>query len=117
MANGKWQMANQAKLISAKITSTTPKNIPVRIAASENKTAISPLLSNPKDSITIATITSGPRPAFEVRAHIVGINEVDFEDNTVQRTNYWKLLGSKATSTVSYSCTSSSRQLLSLTGN
>lgn len=92
------QMANEAKLISAEITSTTPKNIPVRVATSENKTAISPFLSNPKDSITIATITSGPRPAFEVRARIVGINEVEFEDNTVQSSSYWKLLGKLATS-------------------
>ncbi|MEB0044688.1 MULTISPECIES: hypothetical protein [unclassified Pseudomonas] len=92
------QMANEAKLISAEITSTTPKNIPVRVATSENKTAISPFLSNPKDSITIATITSGPRPAFEVRARIVGINEVEFEDNTVQSSSYWKLLGRLATS-------------------
>lgn len=92
------QMANEAKLLSAEITSTTPKNIPVRVATSENKTAISPFLSNPKDSITIATITSGPRPAFEVRARIVGINEVEFEDNTVQSTSYLKLLGRLATS-------------------
>ncbi|CAI8883549.1 Dolichyl-diphosphooligosaccharide--protein glycosyltransferase subunit 2 [Pseudomonas sp. IT-P44] len=92
------QMANNAKLISAEITSTIPKNIPVRVATSENKTAISPFLSNPKDSITIAMITSGPRPAFEVRARIVGINEVAFEDNTVQSSSYWKLLGRLASS-------------------
>ena len=92
------QMANEAKLINAEITSTIPKNIPARVATSENKTAISPFLSNPKDSITIATITSGPRPEFEVRARIVGINEVEFEDNTVQSSSYLKLFGRLATS-------------------
>ncbi|WP_223544579.1 hypothetical protein [Pseudomonas sp. A-B-19] len=92
------QMANDAKLISAEITSTTPKNIPVQVTTSGNKTAISPFLSNPKDSVTIATITSGPRPGFEVRARIVGINEVEFEDKTVKSSSYWKLLGDLATS-------------------
>ena len=84
------QMANDAKLISAEITSTTPKNIPAQVATSGNIAAVSPYLSNPKDSVTIAAITSGPRPAFEVRARIVGINEVDFEDTTVRSTTYWK---------------------------
>jgi hypothetical protein len=92
------QMANDAKLLSAEITSTTPKNIPAQVTTSGNKTAISPFLSNPKDSLTIATITSGPRPAFEVRARIVGINEVEFEDKTIQSSSYWKLLASLATS-------------------
>lgn len=83
-------MANNAKLVSAEITSTTPKNIPAQVTTTENKTAISPYLSNPKDSVTIAAITSGPRPTFEVRARIVGINEVGFEDTTVRSNDYWK---------------------------
>ena len=83
------RMANDAKLISAEITSTTPKNIPAQITTSGNGVAISPFLSNPNDSITIATITSGPRPAFEVRARIVGVNEVGLEDNTVRSSSYW----------------------------
>ncbi|NVZ52229.1 hypothetical protein HX792_17930 [Pseudomonas sp. B6002] len=78
------QMANSAKLISAEITSTTPKNIPAQVATIGDKAAISPYLSNPKDAVTIAVITSGPRPEFEVRARIVGINEVGFEDTTVR---------------------------------
>lgn len=81
-------MANDAKLVSAEITSTTPKNIPVEVTASANKAAISPYLSNPKDVVTIAAITSGARPVFEVRARIVGINEVAFEDSTVRRSSY-----------------------------
>lgn len=84
------QMANDAKLISAEITSTTPKNIPAQVTISGNKAAVSPYLSNPKDSVTIAAITSGPRPAFEVQARIVGINEVGFEDTTIRSTSYWK---------------------------
>jgi hypothetical protein len=83
------RMANDAKLISAEITSTTPKNIPAQITTSGNGAAIAPFLSNPNDSITIAAITSGPRPAFEVRARIVGINEVGLEDNTVRDSSYW----------------------------
>jgi len=83
------QMANDAKLISAEITSTAPKNIPAQVTTSGNKAAISPFLSNPKDSVTIAVITSGPRPGFEVRARIVGINEVGFEDTTVRKSSYW----------------------------
>ncbi|ROM99446.1 hypothetical protein [Pseudomonas brassicacearum] len=83
------KMANDAKLISAEITSTTPKNIPAQVATSGNKAAISPYLSNPKDAVTIAAITSGPRPTFEVHARIVGINEVGFEDTTVRKSSYW----------------------------
>ncbi|MDH2080306.1 hypothetical protein [Pseudomonas atacamensis] len=82
-------VANNAKLVSAEITSSTPKNIPAQLTTSENKTAISPFLSNPKDSVTIAAITSGPRPVFDVRARIVGINEVGFEDTTVRTVRYW----------------------------
>ncbi len=90
--------ANEAKLVSVEITSTTPKNIPAKVIASGNGASIPPFLSNPKDSITIVTVTSGPRPAFEVRARIAGINEVEFEDGTVQSSSYWKLLGRLGTS-------------------
>ncbi|WP_413703417.1 hypothetical protein [Pseudomonas sp. Pseusp16] len=88
------QMSNGAKLVSAEITSTTPKNIPAQVTISGNGMAISPFLSNPKDSITIATISSGPRPAFEVRARIVGINEVGLEDTTIRNSSYWKSVAS-----------------------
>lgn len=77
-------LSNDAKLVSAEITSTTPKNIPVQVSTSAGTMAISPFLSNPKDSVTIAAITSGTRPEFEVRARVVGVNEVAFEDTTVQ---------------------------------
>ena len=86
------RMANDAKLISAEITSTTPKNIPAQVTTSGNGAAISPFLSNPIDSITFATITSVPRPEFEVRARIVGINDVGLEDNTVRSSSYWSSL-------------------------
>jgi hypothetical protein len=92
------KMANDATLINAEITSTTPKNIPAQVATSGNKAAISPYLSNPKDVVTIAAITSGPRPTFEVHARIVGINEVGFEDTTVKKSSYWSSLFGLATS-------------------
>lgn len=81
-------IANDAKLVSAEITSTTPKNIPAQVTTAPNKAAISPYLSNPKDVVTIAAITSGARPVFEVQARIVGVNEVGFEDSTVRRSSF-----------------------------
>lgn len=78
-----------AKLISAEIANTTPKNIPVRITNLGQEASISPFLSNPKDSITISVISSGPAPEFEPRARIAGINEVRYEDTSVSKTSYW----------------------------
>lgn len=85
-------ISNDAKLVSAEITSTTPKNIPVQVSTSAGTMAISPFLSNPKDSVTIAAITSGTRPEFEVRARIVGVNEVAFEDTTTRSSSHLSAL-------------------------
>lgn len=85
-------ISNDAKLVSAEITKTTPKNIPVQVSTSADTMAISPFLSNTKDSVTIAAITSGPRPELEVRARIVGVNEVPLEDTTVQSSSHLQAL-------------------------
>ena len=79
-----------AKLISAETSNTAPKNIPVKISTLEHGAAVAPFLSNPKDSITISVITSGPAPEFEPRARIAGINEVAYEDTSLQKTSYGK---------------------------
>jgi hypothetical protein len=79
-----------AKLISAETSNTTPKNIPVKISNAEHGASVSPFLSNPKDSITISVITSGPAPAFEPRARIAGINEVGYEDTSREKTSHLK---------------------------
>ncbi|KQZ94578.1 hypothetical protein [Pseudomonas sp. Root562] len=79
-----------AKLISAETSNTTPKNIPVKIGNAEHGASVSPFLSNPKDSITISVITSGPAPEFEPRARIAGINEVGYEDTSREKTSHLK---------------------------
>ncbi|MBH3406703.1 hypothetical protein I5P86_16705 [Pseudomonas glycinae] len=81
-----------ARLISAEIGSTNPKNIPVKISFQEQEASISPFLSNPKDSVSISIITSGPAPEFEPRARIAGINEVRYEDISLNKTSSWPIL-------------------------
>jgi hypothetical protein len=81
-----------AKLINAQTTGTYPKNIPAQLTNNDRALAIAPFLSNPNDSVSIAVITSGPSPLFEVHARIAGVDEVTYENRSVGRDGYLKVV-------------------------
>jgi hypothetical protein len=80
------------KVVSAQITSTNPKSIPVKITFDAQRAAIAPFLSNPKDTVTFSIITSGDRPTFEHQARIAGVKEVAFEDSSTGALPYMPVL-------------------------
>lgn len=81
-----------AKLVTARITDTTPHDIPAEITLSGNVIRIAPHLSNPKDSISLSVITSGKKPFYSTRARIAGIQHVSFADLTLPKPIYIRYL-------------------------
>jgi hypothetical protein len=77
------------KVVSAQVTGTNPNSIPVKITFDEQRAAIAPFLSNPKDTITFSIITSGERPIFERHARIAGVKEIAYEDSSIRESSYW----------------------------
>lgn len=81
-----------AQVITARITGTSPSEIPVEISTTEHIVRISPHLSNSGDSISLSIITSGKKPAYSVRARIAGIQHVKFADLTLPKSPYIRYL-------------------------
>jgi hypothetical protein len=71
-------------LITAQITGSTPKGIPVELKIEDGKMKILPFLSNPNDEITFALVTSGV-PQLLPTARIAGVSEIIYEDLTQPR--------------------------------
>lgn len=75
---------NNPKILRAKISETTPKNLPVRTDISSGALIINPLLLNPKDQFEIEVLLEGmqdrtPRDIEpSVSARICGLRGVDF---------------------------------------
>ncbi|WP_058544986.1 hypothetical protein [Pseudomonas fluorescens] len=80
------------KVVSAQITSTNPRSIPVKITFDEQRAVIAPFLSNPKDTVTFSIITSGDWPRFEHQARIAGVKEVTFQDSSNGALPYFPVL-------------------------
>ncbi|MFI8221995.1 hypothetical protein [Pseudomonas sp. NPDC085632] len=77
-----------AKLVTARITDTTPNDIPAEISLSGNAIQIAPHLSNPKDTISLSVITSGEKPDYSTRGRIAGIQNISYTDLTLPKPNY-----------------------------
>ena len=79
----------------ARVTDTAPKDLETELVAEKQSVKLKPLLLNPKDTLTIAIITSGKRPQFTTRARIAGVATVPLEDETKTSklgTKKWVLL-------------------------
>jgi hypothetical protein len=85
-------IADGAKLVTARITDTTPNDIPAEISLSGNAIRIAPHLSNPKDSISLSIITSGEKPVYSVRGRIAGIQHIPYTDLTLPKPIYVRYL-------------------------
>lgn len=81
-----------AQLITARITGTSPIEMPVEISTTEHVVRIAPHLSNSGDSISLNIITSGKKPAYSVRARIAGIQHVNYADLTLPKSPYIQYL-------------------------
>jgi hypothetical protein len=81
-----------AKLVTARITDTTPNDIPAEISLLGNAIRIAPHLSNPKDSISLSIITSGEKPVYSVRGRIAGIQHIAYTDLTLPKPIYVRYL-------------------------
>lgn len=78
-------------VVTAQITATEPKDIPVKISSEDKKVIIAPFLSNPKDSVFISVITSGGRPNFKAHARIAGVKEISYEDTSQPKQSVFSL--------------------------
>ena len=81
-----------AQVITARITGTSPSEMPVEISTTEHVVRIAPHLSNSGDSISLSIITSGKKPAYSVRARIAGIQHVNYADLTLPKSPYIRYL-------------------------
>ncbi|UVM33414.1 hypothetical protein [Pseudomonas sp. B21-019] len=80
------------QLISAQVTGTDPKGIPVKLSIESNRMVIAPFLSNPNDVISFSVITGDEPPIFKVKARIAGIRELALEDSSVKKGRASKLV-------------------------
>ena len=71
-----------ASVARARVTATTPKDLEAELVTEKQSVKLKPLLFNPKDTVTIAIITSGKRPQFSSRARIAGVSGVPLVDAT-----------------------------------
>jgi len=64
------------KVIRARVSETSPKDVIANISTEAQKLKLMPTLLNPRDSITVAILTTGGAPTFSSRARIIGISTV-----------------------------------------
>lgn len=80
------------RLISAQVTATDPKEIPVKLSIESNRMVIGPFLSNPSDVISFSVITSNEPPLFKTKARIAGIRELALEDSSLKKGKHSTLI-------------------------
>lgn len=81
-----------ALVITARITGTSPSDMPVEVSTTERIVRIAPHLSNSGDSVSLNIITSGKKPVYSVRARIAGISHVTYTDLTLPKSPYIRYL-------------------------
>lgn len=64
------------KVIRVRVSETSPKDVIANISTEAQTLKLMPTLLNPKDSITVAILTTGGTPTFSSRARIKGISTV-----------------------------------------
>jgi hypothetical protein len=84
--------AGNARLITAQVTGTDPKEIPLKVSVDNNRMTIAPFLSNPNDVISFSVITGDDPPLFKIKARIAGIKELVLEDAASKKGRPLKLV-------------------------
>jgi len=64
------------KVIRARVSETSPKDVIANISTEVQTLKLMPTLLNPRDSITVAILTTGGIPTFSSKARIKGISTV-----------------------------------------
>lgn len=85
-------LENGAQIVTARVTSTSPSDIPVKVSSTDRLIQIAPHLSNSSDSISLSVITSGEKPSFTVRGRIAEVQQVAFADLTLPKPPYIRYL-------------------------
>ena len=79
-----------SKILRAKVSSSKPIDLKASVDVTSEMITIAPLLLNPKDTVTLAILTSGSQPKFSARSRIAGISRISFEDETTKN-GRWKV--------------------------
>jgi hypothetical protein len=79
------QGLGNVRLITAQVTGTDPKEIPIKVSVESNRLTIAPFLSNPNDIVSFSVITGEEPPVFKAKARIAGIKEVVLEDASTKK--------------------------------
>ncbi len=88
-----------SKLVKAQTTSSSPPSLEPKVSLIDGVVFTQPLLLNPGDTIRITAVTADAKPAFNARARVAGVTEINISDVQAGRETkrYW--LG-KVTSTL-----------------
>lgn len=76
---------NSARIIKARVVSTSPDSIDPKIKLVTDGLIIKPLLLNAGDSIRIMLVTDKARPIYSIRGRIVGVSNVLVKDSVADR--------------------------------
>lgn len=79
------RLAEGASIVRSRITATSPKDVEAELDFDKRSVRIKPLLLNPKDTVTIAIVSSGALPTISTRARIAGVASVPLIDETQSR--------------------------------
>jgi hypothetical protein len=77
--------ASGTKIVRSQVASTAPTDLRPTVASTEDAVSVQPLLLNPKDSVKLTVLTSGPQPTFLVRSRIAGVKTVEVTDKSSTR--------------------------------
>jgi len=69
-------LGDHAKVLSAKISDTDPKNIHPEIDIEDSRIVLHPLLLNPKDSVILEALVDGASGQVTIDGRIVGISQL-----------------------------------------
>lgn len=79
---GEIRIESESLFVSSRITAQDPKDIAAELRMEGKKLLLKPMLLNPKDTISIAAITSGAAPVFATKFRIAGVSSIFLSDNT-----------------------------------
>jgi hypothetical protein len=82
--------SNSTKILRARVSSSQPVDLKASVNLTKEKILIAPLLLNPKDTFTLAILTSGDQPSFSASSRIAGVSRILFEDGTA-KSGRWKV--------------------------
>lgn len=70
-------IAKGASIERVRVASSEPSGIPGALALVDGRARLQPLLLNPRDTLTMAFVTAGERPQFEVAGRVSGIKKIE----------------------------------------